>query len=138
MAFIVAGFVVLLVGENPFRAAVILVEGAFGKGTGIAFTLFYATTFIFTGLSVAVAAHCGLFNIGTEGQAYIAGLGVANPIGQIWAASMMLAHLGEMDAAEAIMRAIERALVDPRTRTRDLGGSADTAASGKAIAEMLE
>jgi simple sugar transport system permease protein len=77
VAFIVAGFVVVLVGENPFRAAIILVEGAFGKGTGIAFTLFYATTFIFTGLSVAVAAHCGLFNIGTEGQAYIAGLGIA-------------------------------------------------------------
>ncbi|HEY4191626.1 MAG TPA: ABC transporter permease [Mesorhizobium sp.] len=77
VAFIVAGFVVLLVGENPFRAAVILVEGAFGRGQGIAFTLYYATTFIFTGLSVAVAVHCGLFNIGTEGQAYIGGLGVA-------------------------------------------------------------
>ncbi len=77
VAFIVAGLVVVLVGENPFRAAVILVEGAFGKGTGIAFTLFYATTFIFTGLSVAVAAHCSLFNIGTEGQAYIGGLGIA-------------------------------------------------------------
>lgn len=77
VAFIVAGFVVLLVGENPFRAAVILVEGAFGRGQGIAFTLYYATTFIFTGLSVAVAVHCGLFNIGTEGQAYMGGLGVA-------------------------------------------------------------
>ncbi|KQZ97817.1 sugar ABC transporter permease [Mesorhizobium sp. Root157] len=77
VAFLVAGFVVLLVGENPLRAAAILVEGAFGRGQGIAFTLYYATTFIFTGLSVAVAVHCGLFNIGTEGQAYIAGLGVA-------------------------------------------------------------
>jgi simple sugar transport system permease protein len=77
VAFIVAGFVVLLVGENPLRAAVILVEGAFGRGQGIAYTLYYATTFIFTGLSVAVAVHCGLFNIGTEGQAYIGGLGVA-------------------------------------------------------------
>ena len=77
VAFIVAGFVVLLVGENPIRAAVILVEGAFGRGQGIAFTLYYATTFIFTGLSVAVAVHCGLFNIGTEGQAYMGGLGVA-------------------------------------------------------------
>jgi simple sugar transport system permease protein len=77
VAFVVAGFVVLLVGENPFRAAVILVEGAFGRGQGIAFTLYYATTFIFTGLSVAVAVHCGLFNIGTEGQAYMGGLGVA-------------------------------------------------------------
>ena len=77
VAFIVAGLVVLLVGENPFRAAVILVEGAFGSGQNIAFTLFYATNFIFTGLAVAVAFHCGLFNIGGEGQAYIAGLGVA-------------------------------------------------------------
>ena len=77
VAFIVAGLVVLLVGENPFRAAAILVEGAFGSGQGIAYTLYYATNFIFTGLSVAVAVHCGLFNIGTEGQAYIAGLGVA-------------------------------------------------------------
>jgi simple sugar transport system permease protein len=77
VAFAVAGLVVLLVGENPFRAAVILVEGAFGRGQGIAFTLFYATTFIFSGLSVAVAFHCGLFNIGGEGQGYIAGLGIA-------------------------------------------------------------
>jgi len=77
VAFIVAGLVVLLVGENPFRAAGILFQGAFGSGQNIAFTLFYATNFIFTGLAVAVAFHCGLFNIGGEGQAYIAGLGVS-------------------------------------------------------------
>jgi simple sugar transport system permease protein len=77
VAFIVAGLVVLLVGENPFSAAVILVDGAFGGGQNIAYTLFYATNFIFTGLAVAVAFHGGLFNIGGEGQAYIAGLGVA-------------------------------------------------------------
>lgn len=77
VAFIVAGFVVLLVGENPLRAAGILFEGAFGSGQNIAYTLFYATNFIFTGLAVAVAFHCGLFNIGGEGQAYIAGLGVS-------------------------------------------------------------
>lgn len=77
VAFFVAGLVVLLVGENPFHAAVILVDGAFGSGQGIAYTLYYATNFIFTGLAVAVAFHCGLFNIGGEGQAYIAGLGVA-------------------------------------------------------------
>ena len=76
VAFAVAGLVVLLVGENPLRAAVILVDGAFGSGQGIAYTLFYATNFIFTGLAVAVAFHCGLFNIGGEGQAYIAGLGI--------------------------------------------------------------
>jgi ABC-type uncharacterized transport system permease subunit len=76
VAFVVAGLVVLLVGENPFHAAVILVDGAFGSGQGIAYTLYYATNFIFTGLAVAVAIHAGLFNIGTEGQAYIGGLGV--------------------------------------------------------------
>ena len=76
VAFAVAGIVVLLVGENPLRAAVILVEGAFGGGQNIAYTLFYATNFIFTGLAVAVAFHCGLFNIGGEGQAYVGGLGV--------------------------------------------------------------
>ncbi|MBX3583043.1 MAG: ABC transporter permease [Rhizobiaceae bacterium] len=77
VAFAVAGLVVLLVGENPLRAAIILVDGAFGSGNGLAYTLYYATNFIFTGLAVAVAFHCGLFNIGGEGQAYIAGLGVA-------------------------------------------------------------
>ncbi len=77
VAFTVAGFVVLLVGENPFDAAWLMVRGAFGFGEGIGFTLFYTTNFIFTGLSVAVAIHCGLFNIGSEGQAYVGGLGVA-------------------------------------------------------------
>lgn len=76
-AFLVAGLVVLLVGENPFEAAYLLVRGAFGYGGGIGYTLFYATNFIFTGLSVAVAIHCGLFNIGSEGQAYVGGIGVA-------------------------------------------------------------
>lgn len=77
VAFAVAGLVVLLVGENPLRAAAILFDGAFGSGQNIAYTLFYATNFIFTGLAVAVAFHAGLFNIGGEGQAYISGLGVA-------------------------------------------------------------
>ncbi|MEX0346305.1 MAG: ABC transporter permease [Rhizobiaceae bacterium] len=79
VAFVVAGLVVLLVGESPIRAATLLLQGAFGSGEGIGYTLFYATNFIFTGLAVAVAFHCGLFNIGGEGQAYIAGLGVAVP-----------------------------------------------------------
>jgi simple sugar transport system permease protein len=77
-AFLVAGLVVLIVGENPFRAAYLLVRGAFGYGGGIGYTLFYSTNFIFTGLSVAVAIHCGLFNIGSEGQAYVGGIGVAS------------------------------------------------------------
>ena len=77
VAFLIAGLVVLFVGESPVQAALLMVKGAFGNGYNIGFTLFFATTFIFTGLAVAVAFHAGLFNIGGEGQAYIGGLGVA-------------------------------------------------------------
>ncbi len=64
----------------------------------------------------------------------IAGQGIANPVGQIWSAAMMLEHLGERPAAAAIVTAIERALATPAGRTRDLGGSLGTAASGKIVA----
>ncbi|MDA8870145.1 ABC transporter permease [Rhizobiaceae bacterium] len=77
VAFLISGLVVLFVGESPVQAATLLVKGAFGSGYNVGFTLFYATTFIFTGLAVAVAFHAGLFNIGGDGQAYIGGLGVA-------------------------------------------------------------
>ncbi|WP_339950379.1 ABC transporter permease [uncultured Albimonas sp.] len=77
VAFLIAGGVVMLIGENPVEAVEHILYGAFGFGEGIAFTLFYATNFIFTGLCVAVAFHASLFNIGGEGQAYIGGLGVA-------------------------------------------------------------
>jgi len=67
----------------------------------------------------------------------IAGQGIANPVGQIWSGAMMLEHLGEHDAARAIVSAIERTLADPKLRTRDLGGAANTIACGKAIADLL-
>ena len=76
LAFIVSGFVVVLLGENPFKAVELLVYGAFGYGEAIGYTLYYATNFIFTGLAVAIAFHAGLFNIGGEGQAMLGGLGV--------------------------------------------------------------
>jgi general nucleoside transport system permease protein len=76
-AFLVAGLVVLGIGENPLTATRLLIQGSVGSGEGLGFTLFYATNFIFTGLAVAVAYHAGLFNIGGEGQATLAGLGVA-------------------------------------------------------------
>jgi len=68
----------------------------------------------------------------------IAGQGIANPIGQIWSAAMMLDHLGEPDAAKAIVAAIERILPDQRLRTRDLGGTANTVTCGKEIARVLD
>jgi simple sugar transport system permease protein len=76
-AFLVAGLVVLLIGEDPLEATRIILWGALGWGEGVGFTLYYATNFTLTGLAVAVAFHGGLFNIGGEGQAYVGGLGVA-------------------------------------------------------------
>ncbi|UOM37283.1 tartrate dehydrogenase [Acuticoccus sp. I52.16.1] len=67
----------------------------------------------------------------------IAGQGIANPVGQIWAGAMMLEHLGHADAAAGIVTAIERVLAEPGLRTRDLGGAAGTQACGKAIADAL-
>jgi tartrate dehydrogenase/decarboxylase/D-malate dehydrogenase len=67
----------------------------------------------------------------------IAGQGIANPIGQVWSAAMMLDHLGEADAAQAIVGAIERVLAEPKLRTRDLGGTADTVTCGTEIARAL-
>jgi general nucleoside transport system permease protein len=77
LALLLSAAVVLMVGENPLRAMRVLAAGAFGDAESVGYTLYYATNFVFTGLAVAVAFHGGLFNIGAEGQAYMAGLGVA-------------------------------------------------------------
>lgn len=75
LAFLVAGLVVVFIGEDPIEAVRILLVGSLGSSYGIGFTLYYATTFVFTGLSVAIAYHAGLFNIGSEGQAALGGIG---------------------------------------------------------------
>ncbi len=67
----------------------------------------------------------------------IAGKGVANPVGQIWCGAMMLDHLGETEAAQAVMDAIEQVLAQDSLRTQDLGGRASTEDCGKAIAALL-
>jgi tartrate dehydrogenase/decarboxylase/D-malate dehydrogenase len=67
----------------------------------------------------------------------IAGQGIANPIGQIWAGAMMLEHLGELEAAKGIETAIETVLGGNGARTRDLGGDAGTVEAGTAVAEAL-
>ncbi|MFT4191987.1 MAG: ABC transporter permease [Comamonas sp.] len=77
LALGVASLVVLLVGESPLDALRTMLVGALDPTYGLASTLYYATSLTFTGLAVAVAFHAGLFNIGGEGQAYFAGLGVA-------------------------------------------------------------
>lgn len=76
VALAVAGLVVLVIGQSPAQALTVLLNGALGSTRGLGYTLYYTTTFIFTGLAVAVAFHGGLFNIGGEGQAALGGIGV--------------------------------------------------------------
>jgi tartrate dehydrogenase/decarboxylase/D-malate dehydrogenase len=69
----------------------------------------------------------------------IAGRGIANPIGQIWSGAQMLDFLGHRDAHDAVIAAIETVLdrAGGGPRTPDLGGSANTADLGRAIADAV-
>jgi isocitrate dehydrogenase (NAD+) len=83
-------------------------------------------------------------NIGTKAAIFeavhgsapdIAGKGIANPSAQMFAAAMMLDHLGELDRAERIRNAIVTTIVRDGIRTRDLGGTATTQEFGTAVAQ---
>ncbi len=77
LAAIVGVVVILSIGKSPTEAFGALMKAAFGSTNGIAETLVGTTPLIFTGLSVALAFRCGLFNIGGEGQYLAGGLAAA-------------------------------------------------------------
>ncbi len=76
LAALCAAVVLLAIGQSPWLALTVMVNGALGSAYGWGYTLYYATSFTFTGLAVIIAFHGGLFNIGGEGQALLGGLGV--------------------------------------------------------------
>jgi general nucleoside transport system permease protein len=97
-AFFMGGLVILASGANPIDAYLGILEGAginwFWDHLGntdvldlstfnLTQTLLRATTFVFTGLAVAFAFRCGLFNIGGQGQ-YTMGVVVAVWVGAYW------------------------------------------------------
>ncbi len=105
LAFLIGGLVVLATGHNPLLAYRDIFNGAglnwiFHPTTStqpiaaynLTQTLLQSTTLIFTGLAVAFAFRCGMFNIGGEGQ-YIVGLVVANWIGVSFAGLSTLPHV---------------------------------------------
>ncbi|TFV59424.1 tartrate dehydrogenase [Mycobacterium sp. PS03-16] len=67
----------------------------------------------------------------------IAGQGIANPIGAVWSAAMMLEHLGHAAAAADVLAAVEQTLARPETRTGDLGGQASTMEVTEALVARL-
>lgn len=82
------------------------------------------------GLGVSPGANLGeraaIFEAVHGSAPDIAGQGIANPSALAMAAAMMLDHLGQTAAAERLRRSLYSALADARTRTRDLGGQANT------------
>jgi tartrate dehydrogenase/decarboxylase / D-malate dehydrogenase len=113
---------------NPARFDVIVASNLFGD--------------ILSDLAAAVAGSIGIAPSGNlnperehpsmfepvHGSAPdIAGQGIANPIGAIWSGAQMLEHLGEGEAAAAVLAAVEAMLAGDGPRTRDLGGTATTA-----------
>jgi tartrate dehydrogenase/decarboxylase / D-malate dehydrogenase len=74
-----------------------------------------------------------------HGSAFdIMGKGWANPIGTFWSVVMLLEHLGEMDAAARLMKAIEQVTAKPSLHTRDLGGTATTVQVTDAVCHAIE
>jgi len=67
----------------------------------------------------------------------IAGQGIANPLGAIWSAAMMLDHLGHVQAAEEVTGAIAAVLAQTDLRTPDLGGTATTGEFTDKLLELL-
>ncbi|GAB2607902.1 tartrate dehydrogenase [Kribbella endophytica] len=68
----------------------------------------------------------------------IAGRGIANPIGAIWTAAMMLDHLGHLEAAAEVESAIAAVLAAREVRTPDLGGTATTTSFTQAVLDAVE
>ena len=91
VALAAAAVVVAFGGQQPTEVLQALVNGAFGTRRNISYTLYYATTFMFTGLAVAVAHHGGLFNIGAEGQAVLGGLGAG--LAALWWSAVLPAWI---------------------------------------------
>jgi tartrate dehydrogenase/decarboxylase/D-malate dehydrogenase len=123
---------------NPQRFDVVVASNLFGDilsdlGPAITGTIGIAPS----GNINPSGDHPSLFEPVHGSAPDIAGQGIANPVGQIWSAAMMLDHLGEGEAAAGIMAAIEQVLATQAGRTRDLGGSADTMSCGKAIAAAI-
>lgn len=85
-----------LAGENPLEILKILIRSSLGSPYDMGLTLFYATSLMFTGLSVAIAFHAGLFNLGAEGQLNIATMAAAvvgisfKDVGFPWAPMMAI------------------------------------------------
>lgn len=117
---------------NPWQFDVIVTTNLFGD------ILSDEASGLVGGLGLAPGANIGtsaaIFEAVHGSAPDIAGQGIANPSALMLAAAMMLDHVGELDAAKRLRRAIETVIVTDNIRTKDLGGSASTAEFARAVA----
>ena len=123
--------------QDPGRYDVIVTDNLFGD------ILTDLAAAIQGGMGMAASANTapgtaepGLFEPVHGSAPDIAGQGVANPVGAIWSAVLMLEHVGEVEAATRLMRALEETCREG-PRTRDVGGSATTREAGDAVIARL-
>ncbi len=95
------------------------------------------------GLGVAPAANigdsgCAMFEAVHGTAPDIAGKGIANPTGLMLSAAMMLDHLDQRDAAARLRKGVSAALMNPETRTGDLGGKTNTAGYTDAVIRLMD
>jgi isocitrate dehydrogenase (NAD+) len=87
--------------------------------------------------SANIGDDCAVFEAVHGSAPDIAGQGVANPTAVIRSGEMMLRHLGETEAAEAVRQALRDVYSDPAHLTGDLGGTASTAEFGARLADRV-
>jgi tartrate dehydrogenase/decarboxylase/D-malate dehydrogenase len=117
----------VMVASNLFGDVITDIGAAIQGGMGLAASANVAPD----------GAGPGLFEPVHGSAPDIAGQGIANPIGAVWAGAMMLDHLGEGDAAARVMGAIESVLGGDGPRTPDLGGAASTSEVGDELVRAV-
>jgi tartrate dehydrogenase/decarboxylase/D-malate dehydrogenase len=112
----------VVVASNLFGDILTDLAGAIQGGLGVC-----------ASANIGAGRRPGMFEPVHGSAPDIAGQGIANPIGAIWSAALMLEHAGETAAAGRVLRALEEVPV----RTRDVGGAATTVQVGDAIAAAV-
>ena len=120
---------------NPWQFDVIVTTNLFGD------ILSDLIAGLVGGLGAAPGANIGkkaaIFEAVHGSAPDIAGKGLANPTALLLAAGLMLDHVGEIDKAVALRKAIDGALNVDKVRTRDLGGTASTSEFANAVTHRV-
>jgi isocitrate dehydrogenase (NAD+) len=121
---------------NPQSFDVLVMENLFGD------IISDLTSGLVGGLGMAPSANIGeryaVFEAVHGSAPDIAGKGVANPTALILSAALMLAHIGEPEAAKRVEDAVQKVIGEGKVTTRDLGGTAGTKEYTDALVALVQ